>query len=41
MFTSPFSIHDDECIENEASIKPIPTVVMKGGSVKEIISTKT
>ncbi|CAD8179415.1 unnamed protein product [Paramecium pentaurelia] len=41
MFTSPFSIHDDECIENEALMQPIPTVIMKGGSVQDMVKAKT
>ncbi|CAD8095528.1 unnamed protein product [Paramecium sonneborni] len=41
MFISPFSIHDEECIENEALMQPIPTVIMKGGSLKEIAKSKT
>lgn len=41
MFNSPFSVHDDEFIESEASMQPIPTVVMKGGSVQEIIKATT
>ncbi|CAD8097547.1 unnamed protein product [Paramecium sonneborni] len=34
MFTSPFSMHEDDCIEKEAIMQPIPTVIMKGGIAK-------
>lgn len=40
MFNSPFSFHDDECIEKEALIKPIPIMIMKGGSVHDLTKSK-
>ncbi|CAD8212932.1 unnamed protein product [Paramecium pentaurelia] len=40
IFNSPFSFHDDECIEKEASMQPIPIMVMKGGSVHDITKYK-
>ncbi|CAD8177906.1 unnamed protein product [Paramecium octaurelia] len=40
LFSSPFSFHDDECIEKEASMQPIPVMIMKGGSVQDIVKSK-